>query len=127
MLEVAGLCAFTLVLVPTSMNFGRALLFMNGIFIFPILFQFVSIMIKCRRGTTEVIAANNSSYEAYENEKRRNLKQQENRTNLWVSIRLVIAGLFAIGGFVFVMYTVSLLFYYISFLKIIYLVSKRIE
>jgi hypothetical protein len=102
-LEVTGLCSFAFVLISTSQNFGRSVLYMNGIFFFPIMFSLIA---TCKRMTSKP-PLDGDSYEPYENEKKKSQREKAKRSQLYTSISFFLAGIFAAGGFGYLMYLVS--------------------
>ncbi|XP_057290350.1 uncharacterized protein LOC130613049 [Hydractinia symbiolongicarpus] len=101
-LETFGLCFFTLVLISTTDNFARAVLFMNGIFVFPILLQIIT---ECRKilRSQETVSIDDTSYVAYESENQ--LRRSQEQPHHWRTFFLfLLSALSAISGFVFIMF-----------------------
>lgn len=101
-LEVIGLSAFAFILIGTTQNFGRTVLYMNGIFLLPIIFTLITECGKMTKG----VDVNDSDvlYEPFEHEKRVVEKLKARRHHRWTSFFFFLAGLLALGGIGYIMY-----------------------
>ena len=78
---------------------------MNGIFIFPILLGF---LMECRKLSRKPNTGDGDVYAPYESEKQREKQRVAKRRHLCQSVLYFIAGVFAAGGFGYIMYLVSI-------------------
>lgn len=92
-------------MVNTTQNFGRTVLYMNGIFIFPILFSLIG---ECQKLTGKrQTDMDGHVYEPYESEKVRKQREQAKSRHKLMSVFFFLAALFAAGGLGYIIYLVS--------------------
>ena len=94
-------------MVNTSQNFGRTVLYMNGIFIFPILLSLLDECRKIVKGDRPTVDGH--VYEPYESEKVRNQRRKAKRRHKLMSILFFVAAILAAGGLGYIIYLVSML------------------
>lgn len=93
-------------MVNTSQNFGRTVLYMNGIFIFPILFSLIG---ECQKiAGKSPVEMDGHVYEPYESEKVRKQRQKAKTRHKRMTVFFFIAALLAAGGLGYIIYLVRL-------------------